>query len=139
MSFMHQVSQSELFHMREDGMSNHEIAKALDVSYQTVLRAIGKQPAGMRKAPVRNFVPPVNAAPVSRRKQEGARLSVLNRTVSLMGELAEYFLNCSEELLTVKVGEGVVCVPFQKLGLLTSELTAIRENLPLEKAEGKAW
>jgi predicted transcriptional regulator len=37
------VTASEMLTMREEGMSNHDIAKALDISVPTVLRYIGKQ------------------------------------------------------------------------------------------------
>lgn len=37
------VTPAEMLTMREEGMSNHDIAKSLDVSYQTVVRYIGKQ------------------------------------------------------------------------------------------------
>lgn len=38
------VSVDELLKMRESGMTNSDIARALDVSYYTVLRYIGNQP-----------------------------------------------------------------------------------------------
>lgn len=41
------ISKSELLQMRADGMTNQEIADSLDVSYMTVLRTIGNQPAEM--------------------------------------------------------------------------------------------
>lgn len=37
------VTASEMLTMREEGMSNHDIAKALDISVPTVIRYIGKQ------------------------------------------------------------------------------------------------
>lgn len=37
------VTAHEMRKMREEGMSNHDIAKALDISTQTVLNYIGKQ------------------------------------------------------------------------------------------------
>lgn len=45
-----EVSIQELLQMREDGMSNKEIAKNLDVTYATVYALIGKQPAEMTHA-----------------------------------------------------------------------------------------
>lgn len=42
------VTPSEMRTMRENGMSNHDIAKSLDISYQTVLRYIGKQDGHMQ-------------------------------------------------------------------------------------------
>lgn len=44
------VSLQELQEMRERGMSNREIAQALDVAYSTIHSILGKQPAGMRRA-----------------------------------------------------------------------------------------
>lgn len=43
------VSIQELLRMREDGMSNAEIAEQLDVHVSTIYNYIGKQPAGMRR------------------------------------------------------------------------------------------
>ena len=38
------VSMAELHQLREDGMTNREIAEHLDVSYATIYRYLGKQP-----------------------------------------------------------------------------------------------
>ena len=46
------MSRSELLAMREQGMSNQEIADALAVHYTTVLGLIGKQPRGLKKNPM---------------------------------------------------------------------------------------
>lgn len=139
MSFVREVSPGELLHMREDGMSNQEIAKALDVSYQTVLRVIGQQPSSLRKPAVRNFAALMNAAPIQEKEEPEACLAVLNRNVSLMGDFAEYSLDCSDDILTVKVGEGTVSVPFQKIGLLMNELAAIQRNIPRVKVGNEMW
>lgn len=37
------VTASEMLEMRKQGMSNHDIAKSLDISVHTVIRYIGKQ------------------------------------------------------------------------------------------------
>ena len=39
------VSRDELLSMRASGMTNRDIANALGVNYQTVLKHIGKQPS----------------------------------------------------------------------------------------------
>ena len=44
------VSIQEMQQMRDDGMSNAEIAEQLDVCVDTVRKYLGKQPAGMRRA-----------------------------------------------------------------------------------------
>ena len=38
------VSTSEMLRLREEGMSNRQIAAQLDVSYNTILKYIGKEP-----------------------------------------------------------------------------------------------
>ena len=37
------VTAAEMLELRDQGLSNHDIAKSLDISYQTVIRYIGKQ------------------------------------------------------------------------------------------------
>lgn len=44
------VDVQTMFEMRERGMTNSEIAEALDVKYNTIIRHIGKQPAGMPRS-----------------------------------------------------------------------------------------
>lgn len=140
MSLMREVSQSELLHMREDGMSNQEIAKSLDVSYQTVLRLIGKQPASLRKPVVRASVAPITETPaISGNKESEACLAVIGRSVSLISDLAEYTLDCTEEVLTMKVGENVVFVPFQKIESLMRELATIQRHIPRVKVGDEMW
>lgn len=43
------ISADEMLRMREDGMSNHDIAAALDISIVTVRRYIGKQGCRMER------------------------------------------------------------------------------------------
>ena len=41
------VTAAEMLELRKQGLSNHDIAKSLDISYPTVLRYIGKQDGKM--------------------------------------------------------------------------------------------
>lgn len=50
-----EINITNLVTMRERGMGNREIAKALGISPSTVIRYIGKQPADLRKRPT--YVP----------------------------------------------------------------------------------
>lgn len=43
------ITAAELRELREQGLSNHDIAKMLDISYATVLRYIGKQNCRMER------------------------------------------------------------------------------------------
>ena len=49
-SLMKDVSVSDLLVMRDSGMTNKEIASALDVSLATIYKYIGAQPPQMKKA-----------------------------------------------------------------------------------------
>lgn len=48
------VSTSEMLRLREEGMSNRQIAAQLDVHYNTVLKYIGKEPRNPRTSVVKN-------------------------------------------------------------------------------------
>lgn len=145
MSLMRDMSYGELMHMRKDGMSNQEIAKVLDVSYQTVLRQIGKQPSGMRKAYSRNIPAPVNSAPIIETVAKTdanipeACLAVVGRSVYLMGNAAEYSIDCSSDSVNIKIGEGSVVVPLQKMESLMKELAAIMRNVSRVKVGNEMW
>lgn len=79
-------------HMRdEQGMSNREIAEALGVSYTTILKLIGKQPASVRKE--RQFVEPSKAVkPID--DDRPAALIVAERTYPLQGQAVRYSPPC---------------------------------------------
>lgn len=43
------VTPAEMLQLREQGLSNHDIAKSLDISYASVVRRIGKQSGRMER------------------------------------------------------------------------------------------
>ena len=47
-SLLNDISMQELSTMRENGMTNREIAEKLDVAYSCIHRILGPQPDGMR-------------------------------------------------------------------------------------------
>lgn len=139
MSLIKEVSAGELLHMRDEGMSNRDIANALDVSYQSVLRAIGKQPPRVRKPVAYSMAE--TASPLSERDKgkPDAHLSVRSRLITLAGEVAEYSLDCSGEILTITVGNGNICIPLRNVELLMNELSVIQRNIPRVKIEDELW
>lgn len=52
------VTAAEMLTMRENGMSNHDIAKALDISLPTVIRYIGRQDGRMEGLAAFRDAPP---------------------------------------------------------------------------------
>ena len=77
------VSVEELLTMRENGMSNHQIANALDISYATVVRYIGKAP--FRK-------PGSGKKPVEKQEEPKSTLTLELQVTSYSGKFARYRL-----------------------------------------------
>lgn len=94
-----EISISELQTMRENGMTNEEIAKSLEITQQTVRRYIGNMPKSMwKKRSPKN----VELKPVAAPKQEAApvgRLAVRGMTFTMDGKTSTF---------TVYMQEGVV-------------------------------
>ena len=56
-SLLNDISMQELSTMRENGMTNREIAEKLDVAYSCIHRLLGPRPDGMRAKPRRKEKP----------------------------------------------------------------------------------
>ena len=77
LSVARDVSCSEMYHMRDQGMSNRDIAEKLDCSISTVYGMIGKQPKGIRAKQKSNFQP--SFAPAVKTEAEEVRKSFRER------------------------------------------------------------
>lgn len=143
MKLLNDVSRNELLHMRESGMNNQEIANALDVSYQTVLRIIGKQPSDLRRQPPRNPHPVIIEAPasnvVSVAEEQETCLAILDRSISLIGDVAEYKVDCADNILTMTIGDNSICVSLPQISALLKELNAIERHITDVKIENEMW
>ena len=143
------MDKTQLLNMCDEGLSNEEIAFRVGCSYQTIYRAIGKQPdhitvrrkseghvmiAGTartseggytveRKAP--SFMP--------QREEEPAKavLVVKKAPIHLHGACFDYTLDESRKSLEVETEEGRVLLSMEtdKLGTFIEELQAIRKNM----------
>ncbi len=106
-----QITASEMLEMRKQGMSNHDIAKSLDISYPTVLRYIGKQGGHMEgleafkyaptpkkedaKAEVKPVIPKYDPKPTLERfRVSGIMIDMnsIDRYVTISGEEGEIIL-----------------------------------------------
>ena len=143
MSILKDVGIGELLRMREEGMSNQEIADSLDVGYQTILRLIGKQPAGTRKScPDRTPRRKVTHSETARPTQDvsaQACLVVQDRTVMLKGTFAAYEIPVRKKCVEISCEHGNVSVPFDKLDDFVAELSAIRRRLDGLRVENEMW
>lgn len=106
-----QITASEMLEMRKQGMSNHDIAKSLDISYPTVLRYIGKQGGHMEgleafkdapspkkeeaKKEVKPVIPKYEPKPTLERFRVSGTMIDMNsidQSVTISGEMGEIIL-----------------------------------------------
>lgn len=146
------ISVQELLHMREEGMTNMDIAKSLDVSYATIYRMIGSQPKELRKQREDDG----DAVVVSRRRvmvsyknpnvvqsvqdeaeeEPEACLVVGDRIIRAGGTFATYDISTSESSIDIS---GKLSLKFDELDTFISELTAIKRQLPALKSSNEMW
>lgn len=141
-SLLRDMSKSELQGMRDNGMSNAEIAEALDVSYATVYAILGKQPAGLRsprRDSVRGGEIVTTKAPEPEQEEAYACLVLQNKVIELEGLYAKYKLDIKGKQLHIDAAEIVGAVNLDKLGDLIAELTAIHRKLDTLKVGNEMW
>lgn len=143
---MREVSVSELMSMREQGMSNRDIASALDITYQTVLKYIGKQPptSVMQRQPAAvlpvsgeetlNVVPDQEVHP----DQQSSALRVVSAVYTLKGAAALYTFDTSEDEVVVSIDDEQDTqqhfeIPYNKLHALMDDLKEMMSRLPVQQ------
>lgn len=139
------VSVDELLKMRESGMTNSDIARALDVSYHTVLHYIGNQPG---RAARHAYTPkPVKSHCKSLGGGNGmsesapACLAVSGRIVSLEGICGSYMVDAINSTITIDTGwcEKSIDMPADKLPDFINELSAIMRHIPELSKCNEMW
>ena len=118
-----EVGIAELREMREQGLTNREIAERLDVSYYTIVKHLGKCPF-RHKEPRTEEPVDITPAPVTI-----GCLKVLSSVVTLQGELTKYTVNT--EAGTVLMEDGLLRGVLDKdtLGDAIRELEEVRRML----------
>lgn len=144
-SLSSEVTISEMMSMREQGMSNQEIADALEISRVTVIRYIGAQPEhitkeklseGQQKRHERRAVATVATKPD---EEIPACLAVTSKVYELEGNVGKYRLEAGKDVvgITVKADVEGEVIPFMpppfpiKLDAIDdfiNELRAIQRN-----------
>lgn len=144
------VDMTTLYSMRDQGMSNQEIADTLGVSYMTILRYIGKNPnrakrsTSVRKANPTNPDPVVstydqpdtvkeaNPDPVVSTKKydqpdtvKEAALVSSDILYSMQGSVGTYEINPKEK--TIRICKDRIT--YDELDTVITELSRIRDNL----------
>ena len=128
-----EVSQQEMLYMRDEGMTNKEIAEHLDISYATVLRYIGAEPKKKREGrPRRSPVEKVEVGmpvvcldasdtepvrPVAERMAERMEpvekpvvpnfngLTVISNVVTIKGVACTFDVDLTEKIVTMRSGD----------------------------------
>lgn len=122
-----EVSVAELQQMRDNGMTNREIAESLDVGYSTVCRYLGKQPKGLRKAPERKWEFTQHGVQQSHDEPlVPARLLVDNQITELSSEFHHYVVDHKTGMVEV---DNVMTLKYEDIDPFIAELTAIRKKL----------
>lgn len=143
-SFIKDLPKTELLAMRENGMSNAEIARKLSISYNTVLNLIGRQPESTTSASRSNakarrqtrmdgtpaFME-VTTPTVKDEEPARAVLAVKSSTISLCGAFMNYCISADRAMIDVETSEGrcLMQIPSDKIDLFIDELKAIKNNI----------
>lgn len=140
------LSIDELLRMRNAGMTNTDIANALDISYASVYRLIGKQPSSLRASNHTADLPPSipATAPASNETpvpEPEAALIVEDRVLRLAGLFASYRVRVKDKEVDIYIdGEGVaMTVKFDELTAFASEIAAIDRHTASLRVGCEAW
>ena len=129
------VSLQELQQMREDGMTNAEIAEQLDVHVSTIYKHLGKQPDGMRRTPRAPKAPQVHGEPhplfvpapvtpmdaVEPQPTEG--LHVISRCTQLDSSAARYLIN--NDSVRINIDDAVLVFTKDEFDAWVNELLEV--------------
>lgn len=139
-SLLKEISYDELIGMRDNGMTNQDIANALGISISTVYRHIGAQPASMRKKYSARYDVVPQTAP-EREEFVEAALVVEDRSISLAGLFAGYKINMKAKEVTVFVEDGVdaLVVPFGQVETFAKEISAISRHIDELRVGNEVW
>ena len=125
-----ELSQSEMRRMREEEeMTNQEIADALGINYQTVLKYIGPQPPHMRRAKGTYSVE--KTAPIE--EPAVACLAVVNSVVEVKSATRKYVIDRKEGTVRIYCPNGYeaqeMVIAYSDLTDFIAELKAIKNKI----------
>lgn len=132
------LNKSELLQMREQGMSNRDIANVLGCSYQTIRRAIGNQPFAKR----RNYYydAPMKTPTKQEEPQEvhEAALAVQRSALRLKGLFGEYEISDDGQTIEVTAPFNIV-LNAEEIATFIKELQAIERNIDKVQPKLEMW
>lgn len=126
------VSASEMMTLREQGLSNHDIAKSLDVSPETVRRYIGKQCGRMEGLAALKDTPPKRKIMVKENKEMPEIPKYEPKAIKenyKVGKM-QYELNHITGIIGIYDGHTLITVPYNELPDIVQFLAwAMRERI----------
>ncbi len=122
------VTASEMMALREQGMSNHDIAKSLDVSIQTVRRYIGNQGGHMESLEAFRDTPPKKKETKTETKVEAPMYEPIIERYKIRGFDVE--LDGEDRDVTIATEEDVIVIPYDHIPDLVQFLAwAMRKRM----------
>lgn len=134
------VSNDEMRRMRDNGMTNRDIANSLDISYVTVLKHIGPQPGrnweDYKRRMDEQLPGQMNINDYEDDEHE-ACLMTSNIVKYLEGDVAEWCVDGKNKTIMMKIETGCIMLPFDKIEDFIKEAEAIKRhmndvNVPVE-------
>ena len=140
-SLLKSVSYEELAQMRDNGMTNKDIATSLGVSPQTVYKYLGPQPSRGWSRHAYNDRPLSNPEQPNKDEPDDAALIIENRTINLAGLFAGYKIDIKAKEIRVFVEDGVdaLVIPFDQVVNFAKELRAITKHVKDLSVGAEAW
>lgn len=158
------MDKTTLLKMRDEGMTNMEIAKSLGCSYQSIFKLIGKQPKDMTRQSKAENAYKARAAQAQRRmdgtpmpvsvltsggtvvREEEPKKCVLvvkslpPMPIPLHGEFMDYVISADRTSVDVETENGrcLLQIPMEKIDTFIAELEAIKRNAA-SGAAGQFW
>lgn len=159
--FIKDMDKTELLKMREDGMTNAQIASALGCSSWSIINLIGKQPDWMtrenrrkgmqnRESNRRMDGTPMPAAQSPRggtavHEEEPKKCVLVVKSlppmpIPLHGEFMDYVISADRTSVDVETEQGrcLLQIPMEKIDTFIAELNAIKRNAS-SGAAGQFW
>lgn len=135
------VTVEEMRKMRESGMTNMDIARALDVSYPTVHRHLGAQPGRGGRVASTIAAPRFEEVRTEPRKEPVYKgvLPVVNRVTYLTGTTAEYVVDAKKAVVTFAIDDMIAEIPFDRWSEFAEEVAAIQRNLVRQTMTPEIW
>ena len=141
-SLLKDISRDELLKMRESGMSNVDIANALEVSLQTIYRHIGAQ-GGRGGKCSRRIAPPPTFSGTEKPAKEAheACLALKGNIFYLEGLFAKYKVDTSDQEIHYDSADDMLhgVISFDELECFVKELSAIQRKVGSLKFENEMW